>query len=74
MEEKIFLDKMMDLLDLDTPPLLTDSLDDFEEWDSLAYVSFLSLAKKTVEKRIPHKKVADAKTIGDLFALLQKED
>ena len=65
---------MMNLLDLDTPPLLTDSLEAFEEWDSLAYVSFLALAKKTFEKRIPPKKVADAKTVGDLFALIQKEN
>ena len=74
MEEKVFLDKMMDLLDLDAPPLLTDSLDDFEEWDSLAYVSFLAFAKKSTGKRVPPKKVADAKTIGDLFELLKETD
>ena len=74
MEEKVFLEKMMDLLDLDTPPLLTDSLADFEEWDSLAYISFLSFAKKTTGTRIPPKEVSGAQTIGDLFALLKKEN
>ena len=72
MEEKVFLQKMTELLDLSTPPLLTDSLDNFEEWDSLAYVSFLAFAKKTIGKRVPPKKVSDAKTIGDLFELLQR--
>ena len=53
---------------------MTDALDDFEEWDSLAYVSFLAFAKKSTGKRVPPKKVADAKTIGDLFELLKETD
>lgn len=73
MEEKFFLEKMMELLDLEDLPNLTDSLRDFEEWDSLAYISFLSLAKKATQTRISPKKVTEAKTIGDLFALVKKE-
>ena len=74
MEEKVFLEKMMELLDLDTPPHLTDSLNDFEEWDSLASVSFLGMAKKFTATRIRPQKVAEAETVGDLFALVKKEN
>ncbi len=73
MDEKTFLEKMMGLLDLDEAPSLDDELGNFEEWDSLGFVSFLSMANKVSATRVPPDKVRAAKKLGDLFALVKKE-
>lgn len=52
---------------------MDDVLIDFEEWDSLAYVSFLSMANKVSGTRVEPKRVRAAKTIGDLFEIVKKE-
>lgn len=72
MEEKTFLEKMMNLLDLEEEPAMDAKLEDFEDWDSLAYVTFLSMANKVSATRIPPESVQKAKTFSDLFALVKK--
>ena len=73
MDEKTFIEKMMGLLDLDEAPALDAELGNFEEWDSLGFVSFLSMANKVSATRVPPDKVRSAKTLADLFALVKKE-
>lgn len=71
MEEKVFLEKMMNLLDLEEEPSMDASLKDFEDWDSLAYVTFLSMANKVLAKRLSPEKVQKAQKISDLFELVK---
>ena len=70
MDQKNFLEKMMDLLDVEEEPSMDSNLEDFEEWDSLAYVTFLAMANRISNKRIAPEDVKAAKTIADLFNLL----
>ena len=73
MEEKVFLEKMTELLDLEEEPKLDDELADFENWDSLGYITFLSMANKVSKERVASKSVQSAKTLNDLFELVKKE-
>ena len=70
MDQKIFLEKMMDLLDLVEEPSMDSELEKFEDCDSLAYVSFLAMANRISNKRIAPEDVKAAKTLGDLFKLV----
>ena len=70
MDQKNFLEKMMDLLDVEEEPSMDSNLEDFEEWDSLAYVTFLAMANRASNKRIAPEDVKAAKTLGDLFNLI----
>ena len=72
MEEKVFLEKMTELLDLEEEPKLDDELSNFENWDSLGYITFLSMANKVATERVSSKSVQSAKTLADLFALVKK--
>ena len=62
----------MGLLDLEEEPAMDASLADFEDWDSLANVTFLSMANKVSSTRIAPESVQKAKTVADLFALVKK--
>ena len=46
-------------------------LDGLVGWDSLGFVSFLAMAKESGYLQANRKAVNEAKTIGDLFALVQ---
>lgn len=72
MDEKIFLEKMTELLDLEEEPKLDDKLADFENWDSLGYITFLSMANKVSKERIAPSHVQGANTLNDLFVLVKK--
>lgn len=72
MDEKTFLEKMTELLDVEEEPKLDDELANFENWDSLGYITFLSMANKVSKERIVPATVQGAKTLNDLFALVKK--
>ena len=72
MDEKTFLEKMTDLLDVEETPKLDDELTEFENWDSLGYITFLSMANKVSKERVAPKSVQEAKTLNDLFTLVKK--
>ena len=70
MNEDVFIEKMMEILDLEDKPALDDSLENFEEWDSLGMLTFMSMATKFVGHKIPPEVVQDAKTFTDLFDIV----
>ena len=72
MDEKTFLEKMTDLLDLEEEPKLDDELENFDNWDSLGYITFLSMANKVCKERVTSSTVKSAKTLGDLFDIVKK--
>lgn len=73
MTEKIFLDKMLDVLNREENINLDDNLSEIEEWDSLAYVAFLSMAAEFTNKIIRASEVRNAQTVRDLFKLIAED-
>ena len=69
MTEKEFVEKMIDLMDIEQEISIDSKLEDIEEWDSLSYVSFLAFCKTTLNKKITPAEVKLAKTMKDLFNL-----
>ena len=73
MNENVFIEKMMEILDLETKPSLEDTLESFEEWDSLGMLTFMSMATKVVGHKISPEVVQEAETFTDLFAIVARE-
>ena len=71
MNEEIFIEKMMDILDAEEEITMDTQLDDVEEWDSLSVVSYVAMANTFCGKKIEPKTVCEAETIRDLYELLQ---
>ena len=71
MNEEIFIEKMMDILDAEEEITMDTQLDDIEEWDSLSVVSYVAMANTACGKKIELKTVREAETIRDLYELLQ---
>ena len=72
MDETIFLKKMKeDILDTETEIQMDTNLHDIEEWDSLSFVIFIAMAKTAYNRKVNRHAVAQAKSIHDLFTLLQ---
>lgn len=71
MDEKDFLYKMKkDILNTDKNVNMETSLHDMESWDSIALVSFISMASECTDKTVFAADVRKAKKIGDLYTLL----
>jgi acyl carrier protein len=66
-----FLALLDDMLELD-PGTLTGSeqLSDIPEWDSLAVISFIALVDEQFNTILEGEKLAEAKSVRDLIALL----
>ncbi len=71
MTEKEFLDMMEEILDAGEPVKFEAALDDIEEWDSLSAMMFQSEIFKWTKKPIVPADVRKAKTVGDLYALVE---
>lgn len=72
MTEQVFLTKFKeDVLDTDENISMEMVLDDIEEWDSLSVVSFIAMAKLATGKKVERQPILAAKTVRDLYALLQ---
>jgi len=66
-----FLRSLEELLDREPGRLKPeDKLDSIAEWDSLAVVSFIGLADKMFGVSVSATKIAEARTVSDLIALL----
>ncbi len=72
MDEKIFLTKMKeDVFDTEMDITLDTQLADIEEWDSLGVVTFIAMAKAACGKKVERTAITSAKTLQDLYALVQ---
>ena len=71
MNEQEFIDELTDLMDTECELTMDSSLEDIEEWDSLSYVSFLSMSTKILNKRVEPKLVRSAKTVRDLYNIIK---
>lgn len=73
MDQKTFMEKMQDLLEREDELNLDMSLEDIDEWDSLSFVAFLAMADKVPGNRATPEAIRDAKTVGDLYALVKAD-
>ncbi|KIA99830.1 acyl carrier protein [Flavobacterium sp. KMS] len=65
-----FLEKMAELFEEDTVEL-TDSIVDFDAWDSLTSLSIIAYSGEEFQKSITSAQIIEAKTIGGLYELLK---
>ena len=71
MSEKDFLAQMADILEMDEEVNMDTVLGELEEWDSLSYVSFISMANATLGKKVTVKDLKAANTVADLYNLVK---
>lgn len=70
MDTKDFLLALDEMLELDPGTLTgTEALDELENWDSLAVISFIALVDEKLGTVVAGEKLAKAKTVADLLAL-----
>jgi acyl carrier protein len=66
-----FLNYIAEIIEVEPNSLKGDEkLADFEHWDSLALVGFIAMVDEHLEMTLPAKKIAAAKTVADLVALM----
>jgi len=69
MKKQDFLRFVEDVLEVDTNSIDDDTLlVDIENWDSLAFVSFIALVDEHLEVTLEPSSLADAISIADLLA------
>lgn len=66
-----FIEKMVDMLDVEEEITMDTVLDELDEWDSLSFVSFLAMANAAYGKKVEPSNVKLAETVGDLYNLIK---
>ena len=73
MDKKKFVADMEELLEVDGGTLqATVELKSLEQWDSLAFVSFLAMADSKYSVKVAPSELRACKTVGDLMKLVSK--
>ena len=71
MDREKFLEQLSEILDSEETISFDTVLLDIEEWDSLSRVSFMAMANVRCGKLLKPQTVKEAKTVADLYSLLQ---
>lgn len=61
-----FLEQMAEILEVDTVQL-TDTIVDFDAWDSLTTLSIIALVDEEYEVSLTNKEIIEAQTIEGLY-------
>lgn len=70
-EEK--LEKIADIMDIEVEDLQEDAhLSDYEEWDSVAILSFIALMDEQFSKAVPGATIKQFITIKDVMNAMEK--
>jgi len=73
MNEQEFIASIEELLEIDPGSIgLATQLDSLEQWDSLAFVSFLALADSKYGVRVTPTELRQSKNVADLMKLVEK--
>ncbi|MBR3622978.1 MAG: hypothetical protein IKN43_06480 [Selenomonadaceae bacterium] len=72
MNEHDFIEQLVNLMDTEEDISMDSSLENIEEWDSLSYVSFLAMCTKHLGRRVEPQKVREAKTVRDLYEIVNE--
>ena len=66
-----FIERMVDVMDIEEEITADTVLADLDEWDSLSLVSFMAMANAAYGKKVVPADVKMAKTIADLYELVK---
>ena len=66
-----FIEKIIDIMDIEEEITADTILEDLEEWDSLSLVSFMAMANAAYGKKVVAADVKMAKTVADLYELVK---
>ena len=66
-----FIEKIIDVMDIEEEITADTVLEDLEEWDSLSLVSFMAMANAAYGKKVAASDVKMAKTVADLYELVK---
>ncbi len=69
--ETEFLVQFTELLERETPVVLSDVFREYDNWDSLAYLSVISFVDEEYGLVIPREEFGKLKTIGDIYNFIQ---
>lgn len=71
--QKKFIEFLKEALDIDDRELnMSDEFRDYEEWDSLAYLSVIAMYDEEYDKQIEEAEFNKLRTVEDLFTASQK--
>lgn len=72
MSEQERIELLEEIMDLDTGTLqVTDTLADFEEWDSLTALTFISEMDERFGKKVTGGQIKELVTVADAIAMMQ---
>ncbi len=72
MSEKERIELLEEIMDLDPGTLrVTDTLADFEEWDSLTALTFISEMDERFGKKVTGSQIKELVTVADAIAVMQ---
>ena len=67
-----FIEKFKDALDIEGEFDINVELEEFEEWDSMGYISVMSMLDEEYGKEVNANQLKDCKTLADLYELISK--
>jgi len=67
-----FIEKFKEALDIEGEFDINVELEEFEEWDSMGYISIMSMLDEEYEKEVDANQLKDCKTLADLYKLVSK--
>ena len=67
-----FIKKFKEALDIEGEFDINIELEEFEEWDSMGYISIMSMIDEIYEKEVNASQLKACKTLADLYELVSK--
>lgn len=73
MEEK-FIEQLKEVLEIEDRTLsMSDKFRDYDEWDSLAYLSVIAMMDEEYDVQIEESEFKKLQTVGDLYSAVIKK-
>ena len=67
-----FMEKFKEALDIEGEFDINVELEEFAEWDSMGYISIMSMLDEEYEKEVNADQLKVCKTLADLYELISK--
>jgi len=67
-----FIDKFKEALDIESECDIDAKLEEFGEWDSMGYISVMSMLDEEYGKEVSADQLKACKTLADLYKLVSK--
>lgn len=67
-----FIEKFKEALDIEDEFDINAELEEFEEWDSMGYISVMSMIDEEYGKEVDADQLKACKTLADLYELVTK--